>query len=264
MVIEEAENFGLSQLYQLRGRVGRGSDKAYCYLFYKDKNLSDEAIKRLEAMKEFSELGSGFRLALKDLEIRGAGGILSSSQHGFVRDIGYDMFAKLLQEEGKKVKSGMPDDANEDKKIASIDLRIDALIPNAYVEDENIRILFYRKLSDATNENALAKVKHELIDRFGKIPQETQMLFEVARLRIAAETFNIETISEDNNYIYLYFHQEGDFSKIDLQKFISNYSDLVEFISGRHCAFKLKKSKITESSIEYVAKFLSRLDLYMN
>jgi transcription-repair coupling factor (superfamily II helicase) len=264
MIIEEAENFGLSQLYQLRGRIGRGSHKAYCYLFYKDEDLSKEAVKRLEAIKEFSELGSGFRLALKDLEIRGAGGILSPNQHGFVRDIGYDMFAKLLQEEGKKVKCGTLDSAKEDKKIASIDLRIDALIPNTYVEDENVRILFYRKLSDATNENALEKVKHELIDRFGKIPQETQMLFEVARLRIAAETFNIETISEDSNYIYLYFRQEGDFSKVDIAKFIVAYSDLVEFISGIHYAFKLKKNKITESSIDYVAKFLSRFGLYMN
>jgi transcription-repair coupling factor (superfamily II helicase) len=263
MIIEEAENFGLSQLYQLRGRIGRGSDKAYCYLFYKDENLSDEAAKRLEAMKEFGELGSGFRLALKDLEIRGAGGILSSSQHGFVRDIGYDMFAKLVEEEGEKVKNGIPADEKESKNTTSIDLHIDALIPNTYVEDENIRILFYRKLSDATNESKLEKVKHELIDRFGKIPKETQMLFEVAKLRIAAEIFNIETISEDNNYIYLYFHREGDFSRVNIAKFIADYSDIVEFISGKHYAFKLKKSKIMENSMDYVAKFLSQLHIYM-
>ncbi|MDR2437421.1 MAG: transcription-repair coupling factor [Endomicrobium sp.] len=263
MIIEEAENFGLAQLYQLRGRIGRGSDKAYCYLFYKGENLSDEAVKRLEAIKEFSELGSGFKFALKDLEIRGAGGILSSSQHGFVRDIGYDMFAKLLEEEGEKVKNGMPDDEKESRKSTSIDLCIDALIPNTYVEDENIRILFYRKLSDATNENVLEKVKNELIDRFGKIPKEAQMLFKVASLRISAETFNIETISEDNNYIYLYFYKEGDFSRVNIAKFIADYLDIVEFISGKHYAFKLKKSKITESSMDYLAKFLSKLHLYM-
>jgi transcription-repair coupling factor (superfamily II helicase) len=265
MIIEEAENFGLSQLYQLRGRIGRGSDKAYCYLFYKDESLSDEAAKRLETMKEFEELGSGFRLALKDLEIRGAGGILSSSQHGFVRDIGYDMFAKLLEEEGEKIKSGIPipDNEKENKNTNSIDLRIDALIPNTYIEDENIRILFYRKLSDATNESELEKVKYELIDRFGKIPRETQMLFEVAKLRIAAEVFNIETISEDNNYIYLYFYKERDFSRVNIAKFTADYSDIVEFISGKHYAFKLKKSKIIENSMDYVAKFLSQLSLYI-
>jgi len=262
MIIEESENFGLSQLYQLRGRIGRGGDKAYCYLFYKDKNLSQEAVKRLEAMRDFSELGSGFRLALKDLEIRGAGGVLSSNQHGFVRDIGYDMFAKLLEEEGKKVKGDISD-TKEYKKTASIDLRIDALIPNTYIEDENIRILFYRKLSDAVNEDALKSVKNELTDRFGKIPQETQALFKAAKLRIAAEKFNVEIISEDDNYIYLYFYQEGDFSKIDVSKFISDYSDVVEFVSGRRYAFKLKKSKISESSIDYATKFLARFGFYM-
>jgi transcription-repair coupling factor (superfamily II helicase) len=263
MIIEEAENFGLAQLYQLRGRIGRGSDKAYCYLFYKDENLSGEAVKRLEAIKEFSELGSGFKFALKDLEIRGAGGILSSSQHGFVRDIGYDMFAKLLEEEGERVKNGMPDDEKESRKTTCIDLRLDALIPNTYVEDENIRILFYRKFSDATNENMLEKVKNELIDRFGKIPKEVQMLFEVASLRITAETFNIETISEDNNYIYLYFYKEGNFSRINIAKFIADYLDIVEFISGKHYAFKLKKSKILESSMNYLTKFLPKLHLYI-
>jgi transcription-repair coupling factor (superfamily II helicase) len=262
MIIDEAENFGLSQLYQLRGRIGRGAEKAYCYLIYKDKNLSDEAAKRLEAIKEFSELGSGFRLALKDLEIRGAGGILSSNQHGFIRDIGYDMFAKLLEEEGRKVKGDILE-VKEDKKITSIDLRMDALIPSTYIEDENIRILFYRKLSNAVNEDALGKVRNELIDRFGKIPQETQILFEAAKLRIAAEKFNIETISEDDNYIYLYFCQEGDFSRLDISKFISDYSDVVEFMSGRRYSFKLNKNKISENSIDYIKRFIARLGFYM-
>jgi transcription-repair coupling factor (superfamily II helicase) len=262
MIIEEAENFGLSQLYQLRGRIGRGSEKAYCYLLYKDKNLSDEAVKKLEAIKEFSELGSGFRLALRDLEIRGAGGILSSNQHGFVRDIGYDMFAKLLDEEGRKVK-GSIFETKGDKKTVSIGLRMDALIPNTYIEDESIRILFYRKLSDVINEDAMGKIRNELIDRFGKIPQETQMLFEATKLRIVAEKFNIETISEDDDYIYLYFCQEGDFSRLDISEFILDYSDVMEFIPGRNYSLKLKKSKIFENSIEYIKKFLTKLDFYM-
>ncbi|MDR1087149.1 MAG: transcription-repair coupling factor [Endomicrobium sp.] len=262
MIIEESENFGLSQLYQIRGRIGRGRNKAYCYLFYKDKNLSDEAIKRLEAMKEFSELGSGFRLALKDLEIRGAGDILSPIQHGFVKDIGYDMFSKFLEEEGKKVKGDMFD-IKEDKKTTSIDLRIDALIPNTYIEDENIRILFYRRISDAVDENTLEAVKNELTDRFGKIPNETKLLFEAAKLKLAAQKFNIETISEDDSYIYLYFYQDSDFSNIDIPKFVSDYSYVLEFISNRHYAFKLKKNKISESSIEYVKSFIARIGFYM-
>ena len=126
MIIEDAQNFGLSQLHQLRGRIGREKQKAYCYLFYKEKDMNDDAIKRLEAMKNFSELGSGYKIALKDLEIRGAGGILSSKQHGFVRDIGYEMFARLLEEEGQKVKGVYK---KQDTKVeVEIDLYVDAFI----------------------------------------------------------------------------------------------------------------------------------------
>jgi transcription-repair coupling factor (superfamily II helicase) len=262
MIIEEAENFGLSQLYQLRGRIGRGKHKAYCYLFYyKDRALSDEAVKRFEAMREFSKLGSGFNLALKDLEIRGAGGILSASQHGFVSDIGYDMFAKLLQEEGKKVKGDTPDPLEIEQ--TSIDLQISALIPSAYIENEEMRILFYRKLASAEDLKAIEDIKSQLLDRFGKIPQETQTLFEITDLRLTAKKLNIERISEDNDYIFLYFSKNADFSKSDITRLVSDYSSTIEFISGKYYAFKLKKLEINENSIEYLKKFLSRLGFYM-
>jgi len=260
MIIEEAENFGLSQLYQLRGRIGRDKRKAYCYLFYRDENLSDEAIKRLEAMKEFSELGSGFRLALKDLEIRGAGGILSANQHGFVRDIGYDMFAKLLEEEGRKIKGETFE--SEKESGTEIDLQVAALIPQNYIEDEDIRILFYRKLSDAQSPEDIEKIKSELLDRFGKIPDETKRLFEITVLRLEAEKLKIERVSEDNNYIYVYFSQNADFSKADIPKLIGDYADMIEFIAGKHYAFKLKKNTISISSVEFARHFLKKLELY--
>jgi transcription-repair coupling factor (superfamily II helicase) len=223
--------------------------------------LSDEAVKRLEAIREFGELGSGFRLALKDLEIRGAGGILSSSQHGFVRDIGYDMFAKLLEEEGKKVKGDAVE--SQEKKNTAIDLQINALIPPTYIEDEDIRILFYRKLSDAQNIKEIENIKNELLDRFGKIPNETQMLFEITNLRLTAEKRDIERIAEDSDYIYLYFSQKADFSKVDIIKLTNDYSKIIEFITGKYYAFKLKKDIINTNTAEYLKKFLSRLGFYI-
>jgi transcription-repair coupling factor (superfamily II helicase) len=261
MIIEEAENFGLSQLYQLRGRIGRDRKKAYCYLFYKDKTLSDKAIKRLKVIKEFDELGSGFRLALKDLEIRGAGGILSSSQHGFVRDVGYDMFAKLLEEEGKKVKGDAVE--SQEGKNTTINLQINALILPTYIKDEDLRILFYRKLSDAQDIKDVENIKSELLDRFGKIPNETQMLFEITNLRLAAEKLDIERIAEDNNYIYLYFSQEVNFSKVDITKLVNDYSKTIELITGKYYAFKLKKDMISTNVLEYLKEFLSRLGFCM-
>jgi transcription-repair coupling factor (superfamily II helicase) len=261
MIIEEAENFGLSQLYQLRGRIGRNREKAHCYLFYKNKTLSDEAVKRLEAIKDFGELGSGFRLALKDLEIRGAGGILSSSQHGFIKDIGYNMFAKLLKEEGEKIKGNAVE--SQENKNTVIDLQINALILPTYIEAEDIRILFYRKLSDAQDIKAIENIKSELLDRFGKIPNETQALLEIMNLRLTAKKLDIERISEDNIYIYLYFSQKADFSKMDIIELTNDYPKTIEFIMGKYYAFKLKKNMIDTNTLEYLKKFLSRLGFYI-
>lgn len=263
MIIEEAENFGLSQLYQLRGRIGRDRKKAYCYLFYKDKALSDEAVKRLEAMKEFSELGSGFRLALKDLEIRGAGGILSASQHGFVKDIGYDMFAKLLEEEGRKIKG---EKIKDELKVSEteIDLQVNALIPYEYISQEDIRILFYRKLSDAKSVEKLSTIENELTDRFGKLPAETKKLFEITKLRIKAENLKVERISEDSKYIYVFFSKNADFSKADISQLITDYSKMIEFIMGKHYAFKLNKVEINEKTIDFLNSFLQKLPKYFN
>jgi transcription-repair coupling factor (superfamily II helicase) len=261
MIVEEAENFGLSQLYQLRGRIGRERKKAYCYLFYKDKTLSDEAVKRLEAMKDFSELGSGFRLALKDLEIRGAGGILSANQHGFVRDIGYDMFAKLLEEEGKKAKGETfaPEKKSNDGEI---DLQTSALIPNSYIEDDEIRILFYRKLSDAKDYESLRRTEAELADRFGKLPPETQKLFEIMALRIKAAALNVERIFEDDRHLYFYFSAQADFSKADIARLIKDYGDIIEFMSPKTHAFKLKKSGIGMESVSFLEDFLEKASFY--
>ncbi|MDR1522497.1 MAG: transcription-repair coupling factor [Endomicrobium sp.] len=264
MIVEEAENFGLSQLYQLRGRIGRNRQKAYCYLLYKDKKLSDEATKRLEAMKDFSELGSGFRLALKDLEIRGAGGILSKSQHGFVRDIGYDMFSKLLKEEGNKLKGDGNITEIDDRENASIDLQVNALITQGYIPQDDIRILFYRKLSDADNQETIENIRSELLDRFGKIPQETKMLLNIAKLRLLAQKIGVERISEDSKYLYIYFFETLDFSKLDITKLINNYSNKIEFISGKNYAFKLIKNITNEDTVEYVKNFLIDLQSIFN
>ncbi|MDR0617652.1 MAG: transcription-repair coupling factor [Endomicrobium sp.] len=260
MIIEEAESFGLSQLYQLRGRIGRNSQKAYCYLLYKNKNLSDESIKRLHAMKDFSELGSGFRLALKDLEIRGAGAILSKSQHGFVRDIGYDMFSKLLKEEGSKLKGNVDIAKTETQENTVIDLQINALIPQDYIAQEDIRILFYRKLSDANSQEAIDGIKLELLDRFGKIPQETQMLLNITNLRLLAQKIGIERISEDIKYLYIYFFKTLDFSNLDIARLINNYSNKIKFVSGKHYAFKLIKDIHDVNIVEYIKDFLVDLE----
>lgn len=261
MIIEDAQNFGLSQLHQLRGRIGRDKQKAYCYLLYKEKDMNDDAIKRLEAMKNFSELGSGYKIALKDLEIRGAGGILSSKQHGFVRDIGYEMFARLLEEEGQKVKGVYK---KQDTKVEiEIDLYVDAFIPQEYIENEDIRILFYRKISNISCLQEINEISGELEDRFGKMPVTVINLFKIAEIKIKARNVFIERISEDKKYIYFYFAKSTDFNKIDSLKFINDYAWLVEFNRTNSFCFKLLKEKISSYYIDFVSDFLEKFKIYI-
>ncbi|MDR3111603.1 MAG: transcription-repair coupling factor [Elusimicrobiota bacterium] len=260
MIIEEAEKFGLSQLYQLRGRIGRARKKAYCYLLYKDKNLSEPALKRLSAIKDFGELGSGFKLALKDLEIRGAGSILSASQHGFVGDIGYDMFAKMLEAERQKIK-GEESPVNLEEKSVRINLLIKAFIPSTYIEDDDIRILFYRKLSESQKRQDIKNVHTELLDRFGKMPTEVENLFEVANLRLLAKDKDISEISEDKNYICLCFCTNIDLKKLNIQNIIAKYHTMVEFVSDEHFIIKLNKSRISYPFIDNLKEFLHLIDI---
>ena len=176
IIVNNAHTFGLADLHQLRGRVGRGIKKGYAY-FLTPSEISEEARKRLSIIEKYSELGSGFKIAMKDLELRGAGEILGKKQHGFVRTIGLEMFFRLLEQailelEGQKF---------TEKEVK---VKTDAYIPYDYIEDENIRLSFYKKLADAKTEEQLQKLREELIDRFGPIPKEVEELFYVQRIKI--------------------------------------------------------------------------------
>ena len=271
MIVEDAQNFGLSQLYQLRGRVGREKKKAYCYLFYKEDGLSEEAVKRLEAMKEFTSLGSGFRLAMKDLEIRGAGGILSKNQHGFARDIGYDMFTRLIEQEGKKVKG--IDAPTIEENACELNLNLNALIPDFYVEDEDMRILFYRRLTQAVSAKDVDDIEAEFKDRFGKIPQETRNLFDGVKTRIEAQKLSLERIWEDGRFLYFNFRKNADFSKADIGGLVKDFEGAIEFMQGKNYGFKLEKEKVFKKflagevsenlSLRWTDFFLQKLRIYL-
>jgi len=187
IIVNNAHTFGLADLHQLRGRVGRGIKKGYAY-FLTPSEISEEARKRLSIIEKYSELGSGFKIAMKDLELRGAGEILGKKQHGFVRTIGLEMFFRLLEQailelEGQKF---------TEKEVK---VKTDAYIPYDYIEDENIRLSFYKKLADAKTEEQLQRLREELIDRFGPIPKEVEELFYVQRIKIlTASKENIKGI----------------------------------------------------------------------
>ncbi|MGH2710582.1 MAG: transcription-repair coupling factor, partial [Actinomycetota bacterium] len=191
LVIDRADRMGLSQLYQLRGRVGRSAERAFAYLFFpREAGLSEEAHERLAAISRLTELGSGFKVAMRDLEIRGAGNLLGAEQSGHIAAVGFDTYARLLAESVAELK-GEP--ILEEKEIR-VDLPVRAFIPVDYLGQESLRLEMYRRVASARSEAELGRVREEAEDRFGPVPHEVQTLLDVTRLRIAAERAGVEDI----------------------------------------------------------------------
>ncbi len=220
LIIENADCFGLSQLYQLRGRVGRSNRRAYAYFTFKrGKSLTEVAEKRLQAIKQFTQFGSGFRIAMRDLQIRGAGSVLSAKQHGHMSAVGYDMYLKLLSEAVAEEK-GEPVVKAED---CTIDMKIDAYIPEKYIESPSQRIDIYRKIAVVSDENDKTEIIEELNDRYGKVPIAVKGLIDIAILRNNASKIGITEISQKENTVRFYI-QEASFEAV---------TSLAEHFKGR-------------------------------
>lgn len=199
LIVHDADKMGLSQLYQLRGRVGRSNRIAYAYFTYqRDKVLTEVAEKRLQSIKEFTELGSGFKIAMRDLSIRGAGNLLGAEQHGFIASVGFDMYSQMLAEEIAKRKKEMSGvEAVEEKVVSTvIDISVDAYLPSDYIYDSIQKIEIYKKVAAAKTFAETDDLIDELIDRFGDLPQAVSNLMSVARLKIYGTEFGIESISQ--------------------------------------------------------------------
>ncbi|MGP4109176.1 transcription-repair coupling factor [Virgibacillus sp. L01] len=217
LIVNDADRMGLSQLYQLRGRVGRSNRIAYAYFTYqKDKVLTEIAEKRLQAIKEFTELGSGFKIAMRDLSIRGAGNLLGSQQHGFIDSVGFDMYSQMLKDAIDARKYGKELD---DVKVfePELTLNIDAYIPDTYIKDEKQKIEMYKQFQTIESTDDIGDLREELTDRFGDYPQEVEHLFVVSSLKRAAKQQRVETISEKNKKIELLV-DEGRSQQVDGSK----------------------------------------------
>lgn len=218
LIVNDADRMGLSQLYQLRGRVGRSNRVAYAYFTYqKDKVLTEVAEKRLQAIKEFTELGSGFKIAMRDLSIRGAGNLLGSQQHGFIDSVGFDMYSQMLKEaiDARKAGKEVEDITPFEPELA---LDIDAYIPESYIKDEKQKIDMYKQFQTIASTSDIEDLKDELIDRFGDYPIEVDHLFTVSILKMYAKRERVESIRAKNKKIELLVEedrsQEIDGSKL--------------------------------------------------
>lgn len=218
LIIESAENMGLAQLHQLRGRVGRTNRRAYAYFtFKKGKVLSEIATKRLEAIREFTKFGSGFRIAMRDLEIRGAGSILGAHQSGHLTAVGYDMYLKLLDRAVKERNGEQP----REERACLIDIKADAYIPESYVPSSAQRITCYRKIASIKTEADSLDVTDELIDRYGDVPKSVYSLIRIALMRTVAERTGIDEIVQNNDSVIFYTENP------DLQR-VGECSDLLK------------------------------------
>ena len=198
IIIHDSDNMGLSQLYQLRGRVGRSNRTSYAFLMYKkDKMLKEVAEKRLAAIKEFTDLGSGFKIAMRDLEIRGAGNLLGASQHGHMQAVGYDLYCKMLNEAVKTLK-GIP---TKEDFLTTVDLDVDAFIPPSYIVNEVQKLDIYKRIAGIENQAECDDMKEELLDRFGVIPTEADNLLRIALIRVAAHKLDMIDVKGKNSQI---------------------------------------------------------------
>ncbi len=210
LIVHDADKMGLSQLYQLRGRVGRSNRIAYAYFTYqRDKVLTEVAEKRLQAIKEFTELGSGFKIAMRDLAIRGAGNLLGAEQHGFIASVGFDLYSQMLAEEVQKRKSAVQGEAavEEPKDIqTTIDLTIDAYLPSDYIYDSIQKIEIYNKVANVRSIAESEELHEELVDRFGDLPQAVENLLTVSKLKVFGRQYAIESIVQKGDQVTLKIH----------------------------------------------------------
>ena len=237
IIIVDADKMGLSQLYQLRGRVGRSNRLAYSYFTYqKDKVLSEVAEKRLQAIKEFTEFGSGFKIAMRDLEIRGTGNLLGKEQHGHMEAIGYDLFIKLLEETLQELK-GEPSVKRVD---TSIELQINAYIPETYISDENQKIEMYKKIASISNQQDLFDIEEEIEDRFGDIPIMVRNLLSIAYVKQQAQMCGISNISQRNNNITIKFKTDKYIKPQIAIQIATDYKGRILFTASEQPYFTLK------------------------
>ena len=208
LIIEDADRFGLSQLYQLRGRVGRSSRIGYAYFLHPtNKVLSETAEDRLQAIKEFTELGSGFKIAMRDLNIRGAGNLLGKQQHGFIDSVGFDLYSQML-EEAVNEKRGVKDEKQDAPEI-EIELNIDAYLPAEYIQNEQSKIEIYKKLRKIETEAQLMDVKDELIDRFNDYPIEVERLLDMMEIKVHALNAGVSLIKDVGKKVEVYLSEKG-------------------------------------------------------
>lgn len=257
MIIHDADNLGLSQLYQLRGRVGRSSRTAYAFLMYrKDKMLKEVAEKRLGAIREFTELGSGFKIAMRDLEIRGAGNLLGEQQHGHMQAVGYDLYCKMLNEAVKEEKgTALPEDSFE----TMVDMELDAYIPDTYIRNESQKLDIYKRIAGIESREECEDMQDELLDRFGDLPRPVQNLLAVADLKVKAHHVYVKELVERPDEIRLVLYEKARLNPASFPAFIESFGGRMKFVTGEKPALYYRRKKNSRGEETDAMKLLGEI-----
>lgn len=257
MIIHDSDNMGLSQLYQLRGRVGRSNRTAYAFLMYKrDKMLKEVAEKRLAAIKEFTDLGSGFKIAMRDLEIRGAGNLLGSKQHGHMQAVGYDLYCKMLNEAVKNLK-GISTVADFD---TTVDLDVDAFIPPTYIVNEVQKLDIYKRIAGIENQSECDDMREELLDRFGETPIAVQNLLRIAMIRVSAHKLYITELKGRNGEIQFILKLDAEIRPEQIPLLLKKHDKLSFSAKGvPYFLFRYKKCGMVERDAQMLLGFTEEM-----
>ena len=258
IIIHDSDRMGLSQLYQLRGRVGRSNRTAYAFLMYKrDKVLREVAEKRLAAIKEFTDLGSGFKIAMRDLEIRGAGNLLGERQHGHMEAVGYDLYCKMLNEAVKHLK-GEGDDGDFS---TTVELEVDAYIPGSYIVNEQQKLDIYKRIAGVETESESEEMKGELLDRFGEVPRSVDNLLRIALLRTQAHRLYIMEVKGRPGELRFVYRPDAKVHGENIPKLFELYGESLKFFPQGNPVFtyQYKRSKVMEKKAEALLELAERL-----
>lgn len=257
IIIDGAENFGLSQLYQMRGRVGRSSRLAYAYFVYKrNRALSEVAEKRLQAIRDFTELGAGFKIAMRDLEIRGAGNLLGAQQHGHIAGVGFAAYCDMLERTIRKLKDGVEDGIPEPDPV--LEISVDGYIPDEYIADPRYKLELYRRFA-GLDYGEKDDLLDEIIDRFGEPPEEVEVLWRVACLRALCRLLHIRGISVKPGELRITFAENAAIDPNALMQLISEQQQYMNFKSGAQAQLIFRTVKLKTDSLTWLEKNLPRL-----
>lgn len=258
IIIHDSDRMGLSQLYQLRGRVGRSNRTAYAFLMYKrDKVLREVAEKRLAAIREFTDLGSGFKIAMRDLEIRGAGNLLGERQHGHMEAVGYDLYCKMLNEAVKHLKG----EGAEEDFSTSVELEVDAYIPASYIVNEQQKLDIYKRIAGVETESESEDMKGELLDRFGEVPKSVDNLLRIALLRTQAHRLYIMEVKGRPGELRFVYRPDAKVHGENIPKLFEIYGERLKFLPQGNPVFTYqdKRSKVMEKNAEALLDLAERL-----